>query len=131
MIRLPIATAFFLAALSIGATPATAGDAAAGEKVFNQCRACHQVGENARNRVGPTLNGVVGSTAGSVEGFGYSDVLAESGLTWDEDTLAAYLADPRGFLPGNTMAYAGLRSDEDIENVIAFLATYDADGTRK
>ncbi len=139
MITLCKKSTFILACMTLvlvtplvgGHARAQSGDAEAGERVFNQCKACHQVGERAKNRVGPTLNGVVGRAAGSVEGFRYSNVLSESGLSWDEETLAAYLADPRGFLAGNKMAFAGLRSDEDIANVIAFLASYDADGARK
>lgn len=129
MTRLPITTALILAALSFGAAPAQAGDAAAGEKVFNKCKACHQVGETAKNRVGPMLNGIVGQPAGAVEGFKYSDALSGSGLVWDEATLAAYLADPKATVPGNKMAFAGLRKDEEIANVIAFLASHAADGT--
>jgi cytochrome c len=131
MTRLTITTALILAALSFGAAPARAGDAATGEKVFNKCKACHQVGEKAKNRVGPVLNGIVGRPAGAAEGFKYSDALGGSGLTWDEATLAAFLADPKATVPGNKMAFPGLRKDEDIANVIAFLASYNTDGTRE
>lgn len=131
MTRLPITIALHFAALSIGATSAMAGDAAAGEKVFNKCKACHQVGEKAKNRVGPVLNGVVGRVAGSAEGFKYSDALSDSGMTWNETTLATFLADPKAAVPGNKMAFPGLREDHDIANVIAFLASHNADGARK
>lgn len=131
MTRLPITTALTLAALSLDAAPAQAGDAAAGEKVFNRCKACHQVGEKAKNRVGPVLNGIVERAAGSAEGFRYSDAMSDSGLTWDEATLSAFLADPKATVPGNKMAFPGLRKDEDIADVIAFLASYNADGTRQ
>ncbi|RXV59295.1 cytochrome c family protein [Roseovarius sp. A46] len=131
MTRLPITTTLLLATLSFGAEPAMAGDAAAGEKVFNKCKACHQVGEKAKNRVGPVLNGVVGRAAGTAEGFRYSDAMSESGLVWDEAALATFLADPKATVPGNKMAFPGLRKDEEITNVIAFLASYAADGTRK
>lgn len=123
----PLRAAFVVPLLAV---PASAGDPEAGERVYNQCKACHQVGEKAKNRVGPVLNGIVGRAAATVDGFRYSDAMSESGLTWDEETLAAYLADPRGFLTGNRMAFAGLRSDEDIANVIAYLASFNADGTR-
>ncbi|MFU8779293.1 MAG: c-type cytochrome [Roseovarius sp.] len=129
MTRLSITTALILAAFSFGATPAMAGDAAAGEKIFNKCKACHQVGEKAKNRVGPMLNGTVGQPAGAVEGFKYSDALSGSGLVWDEATLAAYLADPKATVPGNKMAFVGLRKDEEIADVIAFLASHASDGT--
>lgn len=113
------------------ASAAQAQDAAAGETVFNKCKACHQVGEGAKNRVGPPLNGIVGAAAGQTEGFRYSPAMAESGLVWDEATLTAYLRDPRGFLPGAKMTFAGLSSDEDLANLIAFLAGFAADGTTK
>lgn len=126
-----ISSALILTALSLGiAPPASAGDAEAGEKVFNKCKACHQVGEDAKNRAGPTLNGIVGQPAGATEGFAYSKPMTDSGLTWDEATLAAFLADPRGILPGNKMKFPGLRKDDEIADVIAFLAGFNRDGTR-
>ena len=100
---------------------------AAGEKVFRKCKACHQVGEGAKNRVGPQLNGVVGRAAGAVDGFKYSSALegmAGDGLVWDNESLAAFLADPRGFMKGTRMAFAGLRSNEDIAAIAAYLSTF-------
>ncbi|MGR3500658.1 MAG: c-type cytochrome [Limimaricola soesokkakensis] len=97
---------------------------AAGERVFKKCAACHQVGENAKNRSGPQLNGIVGRTAGTVEGFRYSGALEEAGadgLVWDHESLAGFLADPRAYLKGTKMSFAGLRSDEDIAAITAFL----------
>ena len=126
-----VCLAILLAGLTWVASPAAAGDAAAGERVFNQCKACHQVGEGAKNRAGPTLNGIVGAPAGAVEGFRYSRVMVESGLTWDQETLAAYLTDPRGFMPGNRMAFRGLRSESDVADVIAYMASFGPDGTRQ
>lgn len=115
-----------LAATAFIALTATAhaADAAAGEKVFNKCKACHAVGEGAKNKVGPELNDLIGRQAGSVEGFKYSRAMAESGITWNDETIAAYLADPRGYIPKNKMAFAGLKKDEDIANVIAYLKTF-------
>lgn len=104
------------------------GDAAAGEKVFRKCKACHAVGEKAKNRVGPLLNGVVGRAAGGVEGYKYSKAMTESGLTWDHDTLYKYLEDPKGFVKGTKMIFRGLKKKEDRENVIAYLATFNAEG---
>lgn len=100
---------------------APAGDPAAGEKVFNQCKACHTV-QAGQNRVGPSLHGVVGRKAAAVEGFKYSDAMKNSNLTWDATTLDKYLADPKGFIPGNKMAFAGLKKPEDRANVVAYLA---------
>ncbi|MDZ7709709.1 MAG: c-type cytochrome [Roseovarius sp.] len=101
---------------------------AAGEKVFRQCKACHQVGEGAKNRVGPQLNGVVNRAAGAVDGFRYSSALmdmAADGLIWDTESLAAFLDDPRGYMKGTKMGFAGLRSDEDIDAVTAYLMSFE------
>ncbi|MEP2030509.1 MAG: cytochrome c family protein [Paracoccaceae bacterium] len=117
------------AALTIMTWQASAQDADAGKKVFRKCSSCHQVGEKARVCVGPPLNGIVGAPAAAVDGFKYSDVLIESGLEWTKDNLIAYLADPKGFLPGNRMTFAGLKKDEDIANVIAYLAGFAEDGS--
>lgn len=103
------------------------GDAAKGEKVFKKCKACHAVGEGAKNKVGPALNGIIGSPAGQAEGFKYSKSMlehAEDGLTWDEETLAAYLTKPKAVVPKTKMAFAGLRKEADIANVIAYLKTF-------
>ncbi|MDX1711819.1 MAG: cytochrome c family protein [Rhodovibrionaceae bacterium] len=106
---------------SLSAQPAlAAGDAEEGEKVFRKCKACHVVSEE-QNRVGPHLVGLFGREAGSLEGFRYSDALKEADVVWNEETLAAFLADPRGYIPGNRMTFAGLRDEEDIQDVIAYL----------
>lgn len=97
---------------------------AAGERVFRQCSSCHQLGADARNGAGPILNGVVGAVAGVHEGFRYSPAMSgagEEGLIWTEENLAAYLADPRGFLRGNRMSFRGLQSADDIAAVIAYI----------
>ncbi|MGI9506597.1 MAG: c-type cytochrome [Geminicoccaceae bacterium] len=96
------------------------GDAAAGEKVFKKCKACHVI-DKEKNRLGPHLIGIVGRTAASVEGFKYSKAMQAAGLTWDEATLDQYLADPKGFVPKNKMAFPGLKKEEDRTNVIAYL----------
>ena len=96
----------------------------AGEKVFRKCKACHQVGDKAKNRVGPVLNGVVDAPAGAVEGYKYSKVLtaaAEEGLIWTEEALGEFLRDPKGFMRGTKMSFGGLRKDSDIAEVIAYL----------
>lgn len=100
---------------------ASAQDAAAGEKVFNQCKACHTIEAGGPNRVGPNLHGVVGRKAGSHEGFNYSDAMKNSGITWDEASLDKYLTDPRGTIPGNKMAFAGVKNEQARKDLIAFL----------
>lgn len=114
--------AWTIALLSLTAAPAWAqeGDPAAGEKVFARCKACHVV-DKEQNRVGPHLVGIIGRPAGAVEGFKYSDAMKNSGKTWDEETIAAYLKDPKGYIAGNKMAFAGLKKDEEVANVIAYL----------
>lgn len=118
-------------AATLATAPARAQDAAAGAKVFNQCRACHQVGETAKNLIGPKLNGLFGRKAGSVEGFNYSQANKDSGITWDEATFTTYIKDPKARIPGTKMVYAGLKSDQQIADLIAFLKQYDADGKTK
>jgi len=111
------------------ALPAAAdGDVAAGKNLFNQCRACHQIGPDAQNSVGPVLNGVVGRKAGTYPGYNYSDANKNSGLTWDEATLKEYLKDPRAKVPGTKMVFPGIKQDDRIANIIAFLATIKANG---
>lgn len=107
--------------------PVAAQDAAAGKDVFKKCAACH-VAVEAKNRVGPHLVGIVGRKAGSVEGFKYSEAMAAKGaegLVWDEASIADYMRDPKGFVPKNKMAFAGLKKDEDIANLIAYLKAPD------
>lgn len=96
------------------------GDADAGKKVFNKCKVCHSL-EAGENKIGPSLAGVIHRPAGTVEGFKYSDAMSGAGLTWDEETLDKYLTDPKGFIPGNKMAFAGLKKEADRQNVIAYI----------
>lgn len=122
----------FVALLAVaGAGQASAQDAAAGEKVFGVCKACHQIGENAKNVVGPILNGVIGRKAGSVAGYSYSDANKNSGITWDEATFREYIKDPKAKVPGTKMIYAGLKDEQKTSDLIAFLKQYDADGKKK
>jgi len=104
---------------------------AAGESLFRQCQSCHQIGEGAVNRTGPMLNGIYGAPVAAVDDFRYSPALTsagEEGMVWNDENLAAYLADPRGFIRGNRMAFRGLRSDEDIAAMIAYLQAEGGDG---
>ena len=96
------------------------GDPAKGEKVFNKCKACHSL-EAGKNKVGPTLAGVMGRAAGSLDGFAFSDAMAGSGVTWDDATMDQYLADPKGFMPCNKMTFPGLKKAEDRADVIAYI----------
>ena len=109
------------------AVPAyAAGDAAKGEKVFAKCKACHE-NEKGVNKVGPTLKGVVGRKAASVPDYKYSEAMTAKGaegVVWDEATLAAYLPDPKAFVPKTKMAFGGLKKPEDVADVIAYLAAH-------
>lgn len=122
----------WLAVLAGGMTPFTvlAQDAALGEKVFNKCRSCHQIGEGAKTLVGPPLNGIVGRKAGIIEGYSYSDANKNSGITWNEAVLTEYLKNPRAKIPGTKMIFIGISNDADILNLVAFLKQYDADGKK-
>jgi cytochrome c len=113
------------------ASYALAQDAEAGKTVFNQCRACHQVGETAKNGAGPLLNGLFGRKAGTTEGYNFSEANKKSGVTWDEANFATYIRDPKAFMPGNKMAYVGLKDDKRIADLIAFLKQYGPDGKIK
>ncbi|MBU2961071.1 cytochrome c family protein [Citreicella sp. C3M06] len=103
------------------------GDAAKGEKVFRKCMACHAVGEDAKTKTGPILNGIVGRAIASQEGFAYSDVLmdlAAEGGTWTPEELGHFLEKPRDYAKGTKMSFAGLRKEQERADVIAFLATH-------
>lgn len=121
---LALAGLFLIAAPGI----ALAGDPAAGQKAFAVCKACHQVGETAKNAVGPRLNGIISRPAGSLEDFKYSDAMKNSGLTWDDATLTEYLKNPKALVPGTKMAYAGLKDETKIADVIAYLHQFGPDG---
>ncbi|HEX9790253.1 MAG TPA: cytochrome c family protein [Kiloniellales bacterium] len=105
--------------LSAGAAHAD-GDADKGKKVFNKCKACHTL-EAGKNRVGPSLHGIFGRAAGTVEGFKYSDAMTSSGITWDEASLDSYLKDPKALVPGTKMVFAGLKKEDDIQDLLAYL----------
>ncbi|MCC3243914.1 c-type cytochrome [Methylocystis sp. WRRC1] len=107
------------------------GDAAAGEKVFAKCKACHQVGEGAKNAVAPQLNGIDGRKAGSVEGYNYSEPMKASGIAWDEASFKEFIKNPKAKVPGTKMIFQGLASDGDQENVWAYIAQFGADGKKK
>jgi S-disulfanyl-L-cysteine oxidoreductase SoxD len=128
MLKFPKSAAIAVLALAAFASPSLAdGDADAGKKVFNKCKACHAVGDGAKHRVGPELNELFGRTAGSTEGYKYSNAMAEAGqggLIWDAESLSTYLANPKGMVKGTKMAFAGLKKDDEIADVLAYLKTF-------
>lgn len=121
------------ALLALTAHANAEGDAAKGEKVFKKCKACHAVGENAKNKVGPQLNGIVGRAWGSVEGYKYSKALMAmaDGKVWSEEELSAFFEKPKKHIPKTKMAFAGLRKEKDRADVIAYLAQFNDDGSTK
>ena len=126
-----IVLAVALATLGLGNLAfADEAKVAAGEKVFKKCKACHAVGESAKNKVGPQLNDLFGRVPGSIEGYKYSKAMVaygKDGKVWDEENLAAYLAGPKKVVKGTKMSFAGLKKPDDIANIIEYLETFDAD----
>lgn len=111
--------------------PSLAADATAGAQIFKKCAACHSIGPGATTKVGPELNGVVARKAGSLPGYNFSAAMKNSGLTWDTATLFTYLHGPQKLVPGTKMTFPGLSSDDDVNNIIAYLSQYADDGTLK
>lgn len=112
--------------VSIGTAQAE-GDAEKGKRVFNKCKACHMVGENAKKRVGPPLNNIIGAKAGAQDDYNYSKAMKEAGeggLVWDDEKLDAYLKKPKDVVPKGKMAFPGLKKDSDRANVIAYLKQF-------
>ena len=122
-----------LAALALAATMgmAKAQDLAAGEQSFRKCSPCHAVGEDARNKVGPELNGLDGRKAGTAADYSYSDANKNSGLTLDAATFKDYIQNPMAKVPGTKMAFAGIKNETEIANLWAYLAQFKADGSKK
>ena len=123
-----ISAALLLTTLT--AAPAFAQDIAAGERSWNKCRACHQLGETAKNGVGPHLNGLFGRHTGEVEGYSYSAANKSANLTWDEAIFADYIKDPRAKIPGTKMVFAGIKNEKEIADLTAFLKQFDKDGKK-
>lgn len=124
-------SALFAGAALMSGPALAAGDAAAGEKVFKKCAVCHAVGPKAHNKVGPNLNGVIGRKAGTEKGYNYSKAMKASGLTWTPANITKYVQNPKATVPGNKMAFAGLKTQADINNLLAYLGTFKADGSKK
>ena len=118
-------------ALATMAGVTKAQDLAAGEQSFRKCFPCHSVGEDARNKVGPVLNGLDGRTSGTVEGYNYSDANKKAEIAWNEQSFKDYIQNPMAKVPGTKMAFAGIKNETEIANLWAYLAQFKADGTKK
>ena len=128
MVRLAAAT---LATTMGLANAATAQDLAAGAQSFRKCSPCHSVGEDARNKVGPELNGLDGRKSGTAADYSYSEANKKAEITWSEATFKDYIQNPMAKVPGTKMAFAGIKNEKEIADLWAYLAQFKADGSKK
>jgi cytochrome c len=124
-------SALIVLAASTHASGALAQDAAAGKTSFNKCLACHAIGEGAKNKVGPELNGIDGRKSGTAAGFSYSDANKNSGITWNKDVFLEYIKDPKAKIPGTKMAFAGIKNEKEANDLWAYVSQYGPDGKTK
>jgi len=124
-------SALVLIASSTATSMALAQDAAAGKTSFGKCMACHSIGEGAKNKVGPELNGLDGRKSGTAPDYNYSDANKNSGITWNEAEFKEYIKDPKAKVPGTKMAFAGIKSENEINNLWAYVSQFDQDGKIK
>ena len=113
------------------ASGALAQDAAVGKTSFNKCLACHAIGDGAKNKVGPELNGLDGRKSGTAEGYSYSDANKNSGITWNKDQFLEYITDPKAKIPGTKMIFPGIKNEKERNDLWAFISQYDKDGKTK
>ena len=129
--KIPTISALAVVTSLIAASAAPAQDATAGKTSFNKCLACHAIGADAKNKIGPELNGLDGRKSGTAEGYSYSDANKNSGITWSEAQFKEYIKDPKAKIPGTKMAFAGIKSENEINNLWAYVSQYDKDGKVK
>ncbi len=110
---------------------ARAQDVSAGENSFKKCLACHSIGEGAKNKVGPVLNGLDGRHSGSVEGYSYSDANKNSGITWNKEQFLEYITDPKAKIPGTKMIFPGIKNEKERNDLWAYISQFDKDGKKK
>ena len=121
-------TLVIVAASAAATSAALAQDVAAGKSSFNKCLACHSIGEGAKNKVGPELNGLDGRKSGTAEGYSYTDANKNSGITWNEAQFKEYIKDPKAKVPGTKMAFAGIKKESEVNDLWAFVSQFDKDG---
>jgi cytochrome c len=129
--KTPILSSLVVATSLMAVSGALAQDATAGKSSFNKCMACHAIGEGAKNKVGPELNGLDGRKSGSAEGYSYSDANKNSGITWSKDQFLEYIKEPKAKIPNTKMVFAGIKNEKEANDLWAFLAQYDKDGKTK
>src|SRR5476649_2420890 len=118
----PTLSALVVILSQVAASAALAQDAAAGKTSFNKCLACHAIGDGAKNKVGPELNGLNGRKSGTAADYSYSDANKNSGITWNEAEFKDYIKDPKAKIPGTKMAFAGVKNEKEVNDLWAFLA---------
>jgi cytochrome c len=124
-------SALVLIASSTIAPAALAQDAEAGKTSFNKCLACHAIGDGAKNKVGPELNGLDGRKSGTAADYNYSDANKNSGITWNEAQFKEYIKDPKAKIPGTKMVFAGIKNEKEVNDLWAYLSQFDKDGKVK
>lgn len=127
MKRLAVAAALIVASTGVS----VAQDVAKGANLFKTCQICHSIGPDAKNKIGPELNGLAGRKAGAVPNYSYSDANKNSGLTWDETIFKEYIKDPKAKIPGTKMTFPGIKNEQDINDLWAYLKQFDASGNIK
>ena len=129
MKALVLSASIVILAASCGA--ALAQDVAAGETSFKKCAPCHSIGDGAKNKVGPELNGIDGRKSGTAEGYSYSDANKNSGITWGEAVFKEYIKDPKAKIPGTKMTFAGIKNEKEINDLWSYVSQFGPDGKKK
>lgn len=122
---------FLIIATAVSSESALAQDAQKGQTVFNVCLACHSIGSGAQNKVGPELNGLDGRHSGTVSNFEYSDANKNSGIVWNEAAFKKYIQNPQGTIPGTKMIFPGVKNEQQVNDLWAYVSLFDADGSKK
>ena len=129
--KIMILSALALVTSLATASTALAQDVAAGESSFKKCMACHSIGDGAKNKVGPVLNGLDGRKSGTAEGYSYSDANKNSGITWGKDVFLEYITDPKAKIPGTKMIFPGIKNEKERNDLWAYVSQFDKDGKKK